>query len=197
MTAEAEGYSAFAIGVIQDSGLRLARTLTEFPVVGYGQAAALLGRSLGARIGVIAFNPDLFSLISQRLNAHVPDVVVATEDIGMSYAEVLRAFTEPEAAAVLRERVSVAARRLQEAGADVLVPGQMLLSEAVSHIGLNQVNGVTLIDGLAVTIALAQSMMALQQHSDARASRNTAEGHVAEQPIRNLIAKCAAALRQS
>jgi allantoin racemase len=195
MTAEAEGYTAFAIGVVQDSGLRLARSVTDFPVVGYGQAAALLGRSLGSRIGVIAFNPDLFPLISQRLNEHVPDIVVAIEDIGMPYADVLRSFTEPKAAAALRERLFIAANRLQDAGADILVPGQMLLSEAVSHIGVTQVNGVTLIDGLAATIALARSMMALHRpdtkaHEAAKMSRP-------EQSIRNLIAKCAKALRQS
>jgi len=115
----------------------------------------------------------------------------------MPYADVLRSFTEPKAAALLQERVTVAASRLQDAGADVLVPGQMLLSEAVSHIGLSQVNGVTLIDGLAVTIALAQTMMARQQHSDPSTNRNAAEGRPAEQAIRDLIAKCATALRQS
>ena len=156
----------------------------------------MVGQGLGARIGVIAFNPDLFPLISQRLNAHVPDIVVAIEDIGMSYADVLRAFTKPEAAAVLRERVSAVAGRLQDAGAGVLVPGQMLLSEAVSHVGLNEVNGVTVIDGLAVTIALAQSMVALQQRPNDKAGRDAAEDRPAEKPIKNLIAKCARALQQ-
>lgn len=192
MTAETEGYSAFAIGVIQDTGLRVARAVTDIPVAGYGQAAALLGRAIGFRIGVIAFNPRLFPLISRRLNAHVPGIVVGVEDIALAYDDVLQSFTEPHDAAILAERVSEAANHLGKEGADVLIPGQMLLSEAVHHIGLQEVNGVPVIDGLTVTVALAHSLITLRQQTGPT-TRNTAS-HTADTAIGNMLAQAARTL---
>jgi Asp/Glu/hydantoin racemase len=189
--AEADGYDALAIGVIQDSGLKLARTLVDIPVAGYGQAAALLSRCWGSHLGVLAFNPELFPLISSRLNTHVPRAVIAVEDIRLSYEEILRSFTDAGAAERLREQVSAAAARLVSAGADVLVPGQMVLSEAVWHAGLRQVAGAVLIDGLAATVTLAESMVALRQRSGITAGPNTGGWRQAEAPIRDMITRCA------
>ena len=191
--AEAEGYDALAIGVIQDSGLKLARTLVDIPVAGYGQAAALLSRCWGSHLGVLAFNPDLFSLISGRLSTHVPGGVLAVEDVRLSYEEVLRSFTDAAAGEWLRERVSAAAARLVSAGADVLVPGQTLLSEAVWHVGLRQVAGAVLIDGLAATVTLAESMVTLRQRTGITASRNTGGWRQPEAPVRDMIARNARA----
>jgi Asp/Glu/hydantoin racemase len=193
ITAEADGYAAFAIGVIQDSGLRLARTLADIPVVGYGQAVALLGQCWGSRLGVLAFNPALFPLIASRLKAHVPGLVVGIEDVDLSYDEILRSFTQPKAADLLRKRLSAAAVPLLRAGADVLVPGQLVLSEATSHVGLRQVQGATVLDGLAVTITLAESMAVLRQRAGIDASRISAGWRRPEDPVREMIARCAKA----
>ena len=189
--AETDRYDALAIGVIQDSGLKLARTLVDIPIAGYGQAATLLSRCWGSHLGVLAFNPDLFPLISSRLNAHVPGAVVAVEDVKLSYQEVLHSFTDAGAAEHLRQQVSAAAALLVRAGADVLVPGQMLLSEAVWHAGLRQVAGAALVDGLAATITLAESMVALRGRSGITARPNTGGWRRAEAPVREMITRWA------
>lgn len=194
ISAAADGCRAVAIGVIQDSGLQLARAATEIPVVGYGQASALVSRCLGGRLGVLAFNPPLFPLIARRLNEHVPGLVASVEDVAVSYQDVLRSFSDRAAAGSLRDHVTTAATRLVSSGADVLVAGQMVLSEAVWHAGIREVGGAVLIDGLAVTIGLAELMIALGDRSALRPSRNAAEWRPAPPGLREWITHCASAL---
>jgi allantoin racemase len=197
MTAETAGCDAVAVGVIQDSGVPLARAVTGVPVVGYGQASALLTRSLGRHLGVLAFNPPLFPLITRRLNEHVPGLVAGVEDLAVSYQDVLRSFSDDAAAAHLRDQVTRAAARLVGAGADVLVAGQMVLSEAVWHAGVREAGGAVLIDGLAATVGLAELMISLRRRTGLQPSRVTAQSRPAGPPLREWIRQCASSLERA
>src|SRR5512145_536733 len=59
--AEREGFDAVAIAIVQDIGVALARSVVDIPVAGYGESAMHLACLLGSRIGVVAFNPDIFA----------------------------------------------------------------------------------------------------------------------------------------
>lgn len=162
-------FDAVIIGTLQEPGLQVARTLTDKPVVGYGQAAALVGRCLGRRLGILAFNPALIPLFRERLEAHVPGSVGPVHELRISYAELLNGFLEE---GDIRERVVAGCRALIGAGADVIVPGQMLLAELTWHLGIHRVDDVPLLDALGALILLAQALVTLNSVSQVGVTRS-------------------------
>lgn len=164
--ADAEGYDAFAIAVLQEPGLQLARTLTDMPVVGYGQAAALVGRCCADRVGVLAFNAPLFALFEERLGRHL-GAAPPIHDLGVGYDEVLRALE----GGPLLEHIENGCRELVAAGASAIVPGQMLLAEVMWTNGINRIEEVPVIDGFGATLKLAEALHALRRTSGLTVSR--------------------------
>lgn len=157
-SADPASYDAVVIGIVQDTGLNLVRTLVDKPVVGYGQAAMLLSRCVADRVGLLLFNPDLASLVRERLERTVPGHLVATELVDLSYDEVQGVFADGADTAPVRRAIEAACARLVHAGAEAVIPGQMLLSEAVHAMGMASVQGVPVVDGLAASLWLARAV---------------------------------------
>lgn len=159
--AEADGCDGVLIGTLQEPGLQLCRTVVDIPVVGYGQAATLLGRCVGDRHGVLAFNPPLFPLFRDRLNVHIPGVVGPVGGIDVTYAQLLGWFDDPEAHPDVRGRIAEGAAGLVAGGATAIIPGQMLLAEVTWRLGIRRQDGVPVVDGLGALVLLAESLCVL------------------------------------
>ncbi len=167
--AEAEGYDAVAIGIVQNPGLREMRTLVDIPVVGYGESAMHLACLLGRRFSVLAFNPALLELLEEQIDLYglrsraAPTVLVETE-----YEAVARGFEEPEPLVAAFE---AAARRALESGADVLIPGQMVLAEILWQQGMRRAEGAPVVDALAAALKSAELLAELRRDSGVWHSR--------------------------
>jgi len=155
------GFDGFLISPLQAPGLEAARTLTEIPVVGYAQAAGALGPSFGSRLGVIGFNERLLPLFVERIAAHAARPCIGYEDVKLSYAEVLSLFDGPER----MEAVVAACRRLIDRGADVIVPGQMILAEGLWANGFHRIDDVPILDALGALVLLGETMVILRRQS--------------------------------
>ena len=158
--ADPATFDVVIIGIVQDTGLDLVRTLVDKPVVGYGQAAILLSRCVAHRAGLLLFNQDLAQLVRERLERYVPGHLVATELVEIGYDEVLGVFADDGRGTTdgVRRSIESGCARLASAGAEVIIPGQMLLSEAMRALGIASVNGVPVIDGIASSFWLAQAV---------------------------------------
>lgn len=169
--AEAAGFDGVLIGTLQEPGLQLARTLVDIPVVGYGQAATLLGRCVGDRHGVLAFNPPLFPLFRDRLNLHIPAVVGPVGGIDVTYSQLLGWFDDPSGHHDIREKIAASAAELVAAGATAVIPGQMLLAEVTWRLGIRSHDGVPVVDGLGTLVLLAEALCVLSGVSGMRVNR--------------------------
>lgn len=156
-------FDAVVIGVIQDTGLDLCRTLVDVPVVGYGQASTLVSRAVAGRAGLLLFNPDLAELVEARLARVVPGHLVATELLNVSYHQLVASFAGGEPAEDLARQAHAAGRALAARGAQVVIPGQMLLAESLWSLGARQLGGLKVIDGLGATLGLASLLVQLQR----------------------------------
>ncbi len=167
--AEAGGYDAVAVGIVQNPGLREMRTLVDIPVVGYGESAMHLACLLGRRFSVLAFNPALLELLEEQIALYglraraAPTVLVETE-----YEIVARGFEEPEPLVAAFER---AAQRALESGADVLIPGQMVLAEILWQQGVRRTGGAPVVDALAAALKSAELLAELRRDSGVWHSR--------------------------
>ncbi|MFT4028866.1 MAG: aspartate/glutamate racemase family protein [Protaetiibacter sp.] len=180
-------YDAVIVGILQDTGLAAARTLTDLPVVGYGQATALIGRSLGERLGIVAFNPELFPLFRERIEHYAPGFVTGVEQVDLSYGQVLHSFSDESAANAVRQELTEACRRLVSSGCDVLVAGQMLLAEAAWALGVVRVDNAPVLDGLGATIGLAEVLVRLRAVSGLTPGRKGIHSALVSDGVRDLL----------
>ncbi len=161
--AESKSYDAFAIGIVQNPGLREMRTLVDIPVTGYGESAMHLACLLGRRFSVLAFNPDLLDLLDEQIDGYglrsraVPPTLIDTK-----YEVVARGFEEP---APLIAAFEAAAHRALDAGADVLIPGQMVLAEILWQQGVRRIEGAPVVDALAAVLKSAELLAELRRDS--------------------------------
>lgn len=168
-TAAREGYDAMAIAILQNPGLREARSLVELPVAGYGETAMHVACMLGRRFSVVLFNPDLADLVQDEilrsglLGRAAPHALVEAE-----YFDIVEAFAKPGR---LVDAFTVAARRALASGADVLIPGQTIMAEVLWQNGIHRIDDAPVIDALGVTIRMAELLANLRRSSGLSASR--------------------------
>ena len=168
-SAAQDGYDAMAIAILQNPGLREARSLVDIPVVGYGEAAMHVACMLGRRFSVVLFNPELRDLVEDEVarsglaGRSAPHVLVEAD-----YGGVVEAFARPGR---LVDAFTAAARQALAGGADVLIPGQTIMAEVLWQNGVQRIDGAPVIDALGVTIKTAELLADLRRTSGVSASR--------------------------
>lgn len=156
LRAEAEGFDVFAVGSVQEPGLEEARSLIDIPVVGYGESAMHIACSLGSRFSVIVFQAGFEQIMDLRVRRlGLAERALPTTLIDADFAAVSRGMKEP---ALMVEMFTEAARRAIGQGAEVLIPGQLYLSEAIARAGMTRVDEAPIVDGLAATLKTAELM---------------------------------------
>ena len=180
--AERDGFDAVAIAILQNPGLREARTLVDIPVAGYGESAMHLACQLGERFSVLAFNPDLFPLVERQvadagLERRAGPMVV----VDIEYADVARAFEDPGPVVGAFEK---AAHEAVAGGADVLIPGQTILAEVLWQNGVFRVGDAPVIDAVGAVIKTAELLVDLKRSSGLTVSRH---GYFWSRPRAELI----------
>jgi Asp/Glu/hydantoin racemase len=101
--------------------------------------------------------------------------------VGFGFQDVLKAWNDP---GELIERFTRSAMTLIEQGADVIVPGEMPLNILLAANGVTRIGGVPLIDGLAVTLKMAESLVDLKRSVGLYQSRH---GWGGAQPARERV----------
>jgi len=158
LRAEAEGCDVFAIGSVQDPALEEARSLVDIPVVGYGESAMHFACLLGGRFAFIAFGErfdEMLDLRAKRLG--FADRALPTALMDVDFVQV------GAGSPVLLKKFRESAKALIAQGAQVLIPGQLYLSEAIARAGLTRIDEVPVIDGLAATLKMAEAMADLKR----------------------------------
>jgi Asp/Glu/hydantoin racemase len=156
LRAQAEGYDVFAVGSVQDPGLVEARSLLGIPVVGYGEAAMHYACCLGSKFAVVAFQRGFDQIMDLRIRAlGLAERAVPTVLMDADFGDVGRGLQDPQ---LLVERFHASARRAIASGAEVLIPGQLYLSEAIAHAGITRIDEVPIVDALTATLKMAESM---------------------------------------
>lgn len=163
LTAEQEGFDAYAISTLPDPALREIRSLLRIPVVGYGESAMLTSRLLGARFGVLVFIDELTALIAENARRYgMAERLVGVQDVGFRFGDVLKGFADPRP---LIERFQVAARRLIAQGAEVIIPGEAPMCVLLATHRVASVDGVPVLDSLSCWIKHAEMLVDLKRQS--------------------------------
>lgn len=180
--AEAEGFDAVVLAIIQNIGVREARTVIDIPVTNYGESAMHLACMVGRRFGVLAFNRDLLDLIEANIYEYGLERRAAPiQLVQVDYELVARGFVDPTP---LIDAFTESARLSIASGADVLIPGQMIFAEILWQNGVYAVDGVPVVDALGACVKMAELMVDLKRTSGLSQSRR---GFWGSKPPESLI----------
>ena len=182
IAAEERGYDAYAIMTIPEPGLRETRSIVDIPVVGYGESAMLTACMLGERTGVLMFIEGMRGVIEDNVRRMgLSSRFVGAHFVGFTFDDVLQAYDRP---GPLLDRFRDAARGLVRQGADVIIPGEAPLNLLLARNGVHRVDDVPVIDALAATIKMAETMVDLRRATGVSPSRH---GYFTAQPPRERV----------
>jgi len=154
--AQQQGFDVFVVGSVQDPAIEEARGLLRIPVVGYGESAMHLACMLGRKFAVIVFQHRMDQMMDMRIERlGLSARAIPTSLVSATFDDVTHALSAPEQ---LVARFRVAATNAIDRGAEVIIPGQLYLSEAVARAGIQRIDDVPVIDALAVTLKTAEMM---------------------------------------
>ena len=180
--AQDEGYDAFLIGTIPDTGFEEVRTLVDIPVVGFGQTSVLMAAQLGDCVGIVNFIGALVPQLRRNFrNYRLDQLVGPIVQVEAGFTDVMAAYADPQP---LLDAFTSAAHRAIAEGATVIVPGEGPLNVFLADQGVVEVDGVPVLDSLGTCARVAELRGAQHRASGIRPSR---VGFYGAQPARDLV----------
>ncbi len=169
--AERDGFDAFAMCTLPNPMLREVRSLVDIPVIGMGETCFHLATMFGQRFAVMLFIDRMIPLYQEQIrNYGLTERCAGVVASGLRFQDVLAGFENP---GPVIEKFHEAARRIiRDTGADVIVPGEVPLNLLLAMNGVNRVDDVPVLDGLATTMKMAELMVDLFRATGIRHSRH-------------------------
>lgn len=162
IAAEQQGFDAFAMCFLAGPLLREIRAAVDIPVVNYGEGAFHLASMYGRNFGVMRFTENMRDYTQEFVDEWgFGKQCVGIAACGLSYREVFGAFGDHKKAVAQFETATRAF--IKSSGAQVIVPGEMPLNVLLAMNGVARVDDVPVLDGLAITLLLAEMMVKMRR----------------------------------
>jgi Asp/Glu/hydantoin racemase len=182
LDAEAAGFDAFMAMTLPEPYLEDIRAMLDIPVVGYGESAMLTALTMGRRMGVLCFITEIGPrLVRNAERIGIRERFAGCFPAGFTFNDVLGAFDDP---GPLIEKFRASARAAIAQGVDAIIPGEAPMCVLLARDGVNNVDGVPIVDALAATIKMAETLVDLRRSIGLRPCRN---GHYAARPPRERL----------
>jgi allantoin racemase len=182
LQAQDEGYDAFLIATVPDTGYEEVRTLVDIPVVAFGQTSVLMAAALGDCVGIVNFIGALEPQLRRNMrNYRLDGVLGPITQVEAAFGDVMAAYADP---GPLVEAFTDAARRVIAQGANVLVPGEGPLNVFLADQGVSRVDDVPVLDSLGTCLNVAELRARQYRRTKLRPSRN---GFYYTSPPRGLV----------
>lgn len=182
LRAQDEGYDAYLIATIPDTGYEEIRALVDIPVIALGQTSVLMAAQLGDCVGIVNFIAALEPQLRRNMRNYGLDRIVGPiTQVDAQFTDVMAAYAEP---APLIEAFETAARRVIAQGATVIVPGEGPLNVFLADQGISRVDDVPVIDSLGTVLTVAEARAEQYRRTRLRPAR---VGFHYAQPPRALV----------
>lgn len=184
LQAEEEGFDAYLIATVPDPMLWEIRAMLDIPTVGYGESAFSLACRLGQKFGFLLFIERMAAYTDAQIARYgLTSRYVGTHFGQNSFQDIQAGFANP---GPVIDRFREDARVLIRRGAEAIVCGGMPLDILMATEGVNSVDGVPVIDGLAASVKATEMMVELRQKANMNPVRR---GYHGEGPNRERLAQ--------
>lgn len=164
--ATVEGFDAFLIGNIGAPGLREAREIADFPVLGLCETSVHMAAMMGANFALVAGNEKYASRIVENVSRYgLREKLHSVRSLSMPrLVDLDSGFTDPKAGSELTEAFLAGARGVAEAGAEVVIPAIGVLMALLAGRDVHVVNGnVPVLNGVVALVKTAESVVRMRQ----------------------------------
>lgn len=170
--AEEDGFDAVIIGHFQDPGIDAARAMLDIPVIGLGEASMLHSLQLGRRFGLITIDPVYFEWHrEQAVRLGIAERLVGIEALCASPETLVAAFDDSAAYRALREAFVAGARKLAQAGAEVVLSAGGLFALLSAEERRFLVGNAVVLNPIPVALRAAETAAWLRAHDGTEVSR--------------------------
>lgn len=169
--AEHEGFDAVMIASFVEPALRELRATLDIPVTSMSESAILAGCSAASSVGIVTISAAGVRMLEEGIARHKLERRVATVlslEPEVNEFDLQSAFREPEGVRLAFER---ACKQAIAAGADVIIPGEGVLNELVVHLGIQEIDGVGVLDAVAITFLHTEMLIRAQRLAGLRTGR--------------------------
>lgn len=182
--AERSGYDAFMIGSFSEPFLREIRATVRIPVASVGESNFLLACSFGKFQAHIANVPTVARLVSDHVHEYrLESRVSGVYALGSEMDELLMQslWKSPER---IVARFTDIARRAIEAGADVIIPAEGVLSELLYEQGVRRVGNAPVFDSFGMLWKYTELLVRLHSKMGVSVGREWEYRHPDESAVR-------------
>ena len=170
--AEQDGYDVFFMNHFQDVGLYDARAAVKIPVLGLGEATLLHACTMGRKLGLLAINPAFIPAHNDQIYRYgLQQRIAGIRAIEANISDYMEAFESPAKKSELQAVFDREARRLIDAGADVIVPTGGIPMTLFGKEPEANVDGAPIVNGVTVVIKAAEMAVKLKRLGISVASR--------------------------
>jgi allantoin racemase len=181
--AEREGYDVFFMNHFQDVGLYDARASVNIPVLGLGEATLLHACTMGRKLGLLAINPAFIPTHAEQVHRYgLQQRIAGIRAISANIADYMDAFTSPAKKAELWAMFEREARRLIDAGADIIVPTGGIPMMLFGNDPDANVDGAPILNGVTVVVKAAEMAVKLKRLGFPVLSRHPQSGFALPSP---------------
>jgi len=172
VTAQHQGYDAFAIGHFQDGGLYEARSTVDMPVLGLGEAAMLYACMLGGKIALVTINPIFIPMHEEQIQRYgLQQKIVAVKAIATDPTLLVQAFADEATFDRVLQQFRDQTQPLVDAGVEVIIPAGGLPSLLFSRLKQFTVGKALVLNCIAVLAKMTETAVALNRLDGTGASR--------------------------
>lgn len=156
--------NALIIGNIFDPGLRETRELLSMPVIGQLETSVLAASMVADEIGIVSINDKQVAHSRDKLRMYgFTDRIAAMIGMDLEIDALAAAYTDEDVLADVLDELEKRAAECVDEGAEVLIPGGGILSMLLPDNDIREFAGVPIIDQVAVTIKMAETMVDLYE----------------------------------
>jgi allantoin racemase len=166
-----EGFDAFLIGNIADPGLREAREIANFPVLGLCESAMHVACMMGANFSFVTINEKF----TPRVVENVDRYGLRARFAGASRMQIERitdlgvGFDPGDAQDRIVAQFNAAARKNTDNGAEVVIAAGGVVMALLAHAGIHATeDGVPILNGITNLVKLGEAAVKLNRIMDGR-----------------------------
>lgn len=170
LEAEKKGYDVFVLAGMRDFAYNELKDVVDIPLAFIAEASFHMACLLASKFSVIWTGASSLKAGAANVKRYgLEDRYIPGINISISHMELLEAF-EKNPQKVIR-RFKDAGRLLADQGAGVLIPGFGGLSSFLAEQGVNEVDGVPILDNQAALIKTAETLVDLKKLGISRSTR--------------------------
>jgi allantoin racemase len=153
-----EGYEAIALNCFYDPCLDVAREIMDIPVVGPAETSMLMASLMGGKFGIVTFHPKAVPDYENMIKTYGFEkkaLAHPVRSLRQNLDKQMEGVTNPKATI---EDFRETAKELIKDGAEVIIPGCLMLSPILVKSEVKEVEGVPVLDVVSLVIKFAEFM---------------------------------------